>query len=225
MIKTVTFSLMLSFSALNASYYLAKSERHKSKIDHMPKAKVADMVNIPQDPSYYASQIKPFSALKQHKLDQKFNKMYFKPWHIQKLDIPKKDFGWEVRFITRKAIYYERGNKIPSNIYNKWINNAQYKYINSKRYRAITTRRTDVKALPTTVAFYRNPKKTGEGFPFNYNQNSALHINVPLIISHFSKDKRWAFAQASYSFGWIKTSDLALVDNSFIRNFRPLLTQ
>ncbi len=63
-------------------------------------------------------------------------------------------------------------------------------------------------------------KKTGEGFPFDYNQNSALHINVPLYISHFSQDKRWAFVRASYSFGWVKTSDLALVNSDFIKTFK-----
>jgi hypothetical protein len=221
MTKKLTLSLLLlvSFSTLDASYFLKESKRIKSKIDHMPKAKVADMRNIPQNPAYYASQIKPFSKVKQRKLDQKFNKMYFKPWHIPKLDIPQKDFGWEIRFITKKPIYRARGSVIRASTYNIWIDNAQYEHINSKRYRAITIRRTNVKALPTSSAFYRDPRKTGEGFPFDYNQNSALHINVPLLISHFSKDKRWAFVQASYSFGWVKTSDIALVDTTFIKYF------
>ena len=221
MYKKLTLSLLLlfTFSTLEAAYLLKESKRVKSKIDHMPKAKVADMRNIPQNPAYYASQIKPISKAKQKKLDKKFNKMYFKPWHIPKLDIPKKDFGWEIRFITKKPIYRAKGSIIRASTYNKWIDNAHYEQINSKRYRAITIRRTDVKALPTSSSFYRDPRKTGEGFPFDYNQNSALHINVPLLISHFSKDKRWAFVQASYSFGWVKTSDLALVDNTFIKYF------
>jgi len=216
---TLLLLFIISFSTLEASYFLKESKRIKSKIDHMPKAKVADMRKIPQNPAYYASQIKPFSKRKQHKLDQKFNKQYFKPWHISKLDIPQKDFGWEIRFITKKPIYHVNGNIIKASTYNHWIENAQYKHINSKRYRAITIRRTNVKALPTSSAFYRDPRKTGEGFPFDYNQNSALHINIPLLISHFSKDNRWAFVQASYSFGWVKTSDLALVDNTFVHYF------
>ncbi len=186
----------------------------------MPKYKVADMKRIPQNPSYYANQIKPFSKKAQQKLDQEFNKKYFKPWTISKLDIPKQDFGWEVRFITKKRIYRAKGSVIRSSTYNKWINNAHYEHINSKKYKAITIRRTNVKALPTSAAFYRDPKKTGEGFPFDYNQNSALHINIPLIISHYSRDKKWAFVQASYSFGWVKVSDIALVSKSFIKKFK-----
>jgi len=212
--------LLFAFSSLNAAYLLKESKRVKSKIDRMPKGKVADMKNIPQNPAYYASQIKPFSKKKQAKLDKEFNQKYFKPWRISKLDIPKKDFGWEIRFITKKPIYRAKGSVIKASTYNKWISNAHYENINSKKYKAITIRRTNVKALPTSSSFYRDPRKTGEGFPFDYNQNSALHINVPLLISHFSKDKRWAFVQASYSFGWVKTSDLALVSHDFIKTFK-----
>ena len=217
---TLTFLLLLSFSSLHAAYTLKESKRVKSKIDRMPKHKVADMKRIPQNPSFYANQIKTFSLKKQKNLDKEFNKKYFKPWTINKLDIPKQDFGWEVRFITKKRIYREKGSVIRASVYNKWIDNAHYEHINSKKYKAITTRRTNVKALPTTASYYRDPKKTGEGFPFDYNQNSALHINVPLLISHYSRDKRWAFVQASYSFGWVKTADLALVDNNFIKKFK-----
>ena len=223
MYKKITFTLLIflgTFSTLHATYILKESKRMKSKIDHMPKAKVADMKNIPQNPAYYANQIKIFSKQKQKELDKEFNKKYFKPWELSELDIPQKDFGWEVRFITKKPIYRLKGSVIKPSTYNKWIENAQYKKMNSKKYKAITIRRTNVKALPTSNAFYRDPKKTGEGFPFDYNQNSALHINIPLLISHFSKDKRWAFVQASYSFGWIKTSDLALVDSKFIKQFK-----
>ncbi|HEY9191069.1 MAG TPA: SH3 domain-containing protein [Sulfurovum sp.] len=219
--KSIISLLLLStFSSLHAEYLLKESEREKSKIDRLPKHKVADMRLIPQDPAFYADQIKPFSKTKQKKLDEAFNQKYFQPWSLGKLDIPEEDFGWEIRFITKKPIYKEKGSVIPASVYNQWIENADYDSIDSKRYKAITVRRTDVKALPTSSSFYRDPRKTGEGFPFDYNQNSALHINVPLYISHFSKDKRWAFVRASYAFGWVKTSDLALVSSDFIKTFQ-----
>ncbi|MCF6244817.1 MAG: SH3 domain-containing protein, partial [Sulfurovum sp.] len=207
-------------NSLKNAYILKNSKRQKSKIDHMPKGRVADMKNIPQDPAFYANQIKPFSKSEQNKLDQEFNKKYFKPWSISKLDISSKDLGWEIRFIQKKPIYRANGREITASTYNKWLINADYKNIDTKKYKGITVRRTNVKALPTSDAFYRDPKKTGEGFPFDYNQNSALHINVPLHISHFSKDRRWAFVRASYAFGWIKSADLALVDKKFVETFK-----
>jgi cell wall-associated NlpC family hydrolase len=218
--KLTLFTLFLiTTQALQADYLLQQSKRQPSKIDRMPKGIVADMRSIPQDPAYYAKQIKPFPHSEQKKLDQVFNQKYFKPWHIRGLDLPKEDFGWEVRFVRKKPIYRVRGTVIPSKIYEKWIDNANYTALDTLGYRAITVKHTDVKALPTSEAFFRDPKKTGEGFPFDYNQNSALHINVPLYISHFSLDKRWAFVRASYSFGWVKISDLALVNNHFIQKF------
>lgn len=222
MYKRFTLVLLLFglFSTLHAEYTLKESSRTKSKIDRLPKNKVADMKNIPQDPAYFANQIKPFSKTEQKKLDREFNEKYFKPWSLSKLDIPENELGWEIRFVTKKPIYRARGSIIRPSIYNQWITNANYEHIDTKKYKAITVRRTNVKALPTASAYYRDPKKTGEGFPFDYNQNSALHINVPLYISHFSKDKKWAFVRASYAFGWIKTSDLALVSSDFIKTFK-----
>ncbi|GIT97466.1 SH3 domain-containing protein [Sulfurovum sp. TSL1] len=222
MYRKLTLLLLLfgSFSSVQAEYLLQESKRIKSKIDHLPKNRVADMKKIPQDPAYYADQIKPFSKDKQKEFDDKFNEKYFEPWSLSALDIPEKDFGWEIRFITKKPIYKAKGTIIPPSVYNKWIENADYDHIDTKKYKAITVRRTNVKALPTSSSFFRDPKKTGEGFPFDYNQNSALHINVPLFISHFSKDKRWAFVRASYSFGWVKTTDLALVSSDFIKTFK-----
>ena len=104
MYRKLTLALLLlgSFSSLHAEYMLKESKRVKSKIDRMPKNKVADMKLIPQDPSFYADQIKPFSKSKQKELDEKFNQKYFEPWSLSALDIPKKDFGWEIRFITKK---------------------------------------------------------------------------------------------------------------------------
>jgi cell wall-associated NlpC family hydrolase len=205
---------------LHAEYLLKESKRRPSKIDHMPKHKVADMRKIPQDPAFYAKQIKPWSKYAQKHSDKIFNQKYFKPWRLKRVDIPKKDFGWEVRFVTKNKIYTEYGKRISPATCKHWINNANYAQKDSKRYWAITTERTNVRALPTHRAFYLDPKRTGEGFPFNYNQNSALHINVPLYVSHFSKDQKWAFVRASYAFGWVKVKDIALVDKKFIETFK-----
>jgi len=220
MYQKLVLVIFFSISILHANYVLKVDKREKSKIDRMPKNSVADMKHIPQNPTFYAEQIKPFPKKEQFALDKKFNEKYFKPWSLKKLDIPEKDFGWEIRFVTKKPIYREKGKVIPASVYNKWIDNANYDNVDSKKYKAITVKRTNVKALPTSSAYYRDPKKTGEGFPFDYNQNSALHINIPLYISHFSKDNRWAFVRASYAFGWVKTSDLALVNHDFIKTFK-----
>lgn len=218
--KRLILLSLIVITSLQADYMLKESHREKSRIDKMPKNVVADMKRIPQDPAYYAKQLKPFNKDEQKKLDKLFNEKYFKPWELKTIDIPEEDFGWEIRFVTQKPIYHENGRVIPPSVYEKWIDNANMAALDSKGYRAITVRRTDLKALPTSSAFYRDPSKTGEGFPFDYNQNSAYHINLPLYVSHFSRDNRWAFVRGAYAFGWVKTEDIALVGNDFIRAFK-----
>ena len=217
---TLLFIISLLFSGAYADYVLKPSKRKTTRIDHMPKGVVDDMKRIPQDPAFYARQIKPWSKAKQKRADEQFNRKYFKPWTLKKLDIPLQDFGWEVRFVTKNEIFTLDRKRIPESTYKRWIKNANYEAKDSKRYRAITTERTNVHALPTSAAFYLDPRKPGEGFPFNYNQNSALHMNVPLYVSHFSHDGKWAFVRASYAFGWVKVRDIAFVDDKFIRKFK-----
>jgi len=214
------FVLLICITFVFGDYLLKPSHREKSKIDYMPKNKVADMYKIPQDPKFYANQIIPYTKDEVYENFKRYQQLYFMPWTLYQVDIPKEDFGWEVRFVKNNKIYKENGEIIPSYVYKKWIENEQMDKVDSVGAYGITIRHTDVKAFPTSQAFYLNPKKVGEGFPFDYNQNSSLHINVPLYISHYSKDHRWAFVRASYSFGWVKVQDIALVDRSFIRKFK-----
>ncbi len=93
-------------------------------------------------------------------------------------------------------------------------------YYSSLKQRAITIRKVDLKAFPMDEPFYRNPYQIGEGFPFDYNQNSAYPINMPLTLSHYSRDGKWAFVQGAYAFGWVKANSIAIVDDNFIKAFK-----
>jgi hypothetical protein len=117
-------ALLLAFSTLHADYLLKESKRVKSKIDRMPKGVIGDMKKIPQNPAYYAKQIKPFSKSRHKKLDKAYNKKYFKPWTLSTLDLPRQDFGWEMRFVRKKPIYRVKGSRISASTYERWIKNA-----------------------------------------------------------------------------------------------------
>ena len=96
MYQKIILILFFSISLLHADYVLKVDKREKSKIDRMPKNSVADMKHIPQNPTFYADQIKPFSTKEQRALDEKFNEKYFKPWDLKKLDIPD-NFAFIIR--------------------------------------------------------------------------------------------------------------------------------
>ncbi len=215
--------IALLFSAqtlLMGSYTLIDGKRAPSKIDHMPKGKIADMKNIPQDPAFYAKQLKPISYSKQLKWDKEYNQKYFKPWSLKKMDEPRDEMEWPFRSVSKGKIYDSRGRVISPAIYTQWTKNANFGKLDSVHQYGITIRHTNLRALPTSRPFYRDPKKAGEGFPFDYNQNSSYHINTPLYISHYSRDRKWAFVRGSTAYGWVRGADIAAVDSAFIKIFK-----
>ncbi len=221
MTKQFAFTLLLSLQTLLiADYTLIDGKRTSSKIDHLPKGKIADMRTIPQDPAFYAKQLKKVSYKEQLKWDKAYNKKYFKPWSLKKIDKSLTEMQWPFRSVSKKTIYDSKGRIISSGTYNQWIRNANFGKLDTAHQRAITTRHTNLRALPTSRPFYRDPRKTGEGFPFDYNQNSSYHMNTPLYVSHYSRDKKWVYVRGSAAYGWIKTSKMAVVNNSFVKKFK-----
>ncbi len=205
---------------LMADYKLVDAGRTPSRIDHLPKGKIADMKRIPQDPAYYAKQINPVSYSKQLEWDKEYNEKHFAPWSLNKIDIPVDEMTWPFRSVRKVKIYTSKGKVISSSIYEQWIKNANFSRLDTAHQYGITVKHVNVRALPTIYSFYHNPKKAGEGFPFDYNQNSSYHLNTPLYISHYSRDGKWAYVRGPTAYGWIKTSGIALVDKDFIRRFK-----
>ncbi len=206
---------------LFGSWHLELGKRPRSAIDRLPFKSVRDMRTIPQNPAYYAKQLKPIPRAKQLAYDREYNRIYFSPWNQGfRIREPKADLLWAIPFVLKRNIYDGRKRLIPLATRQAWVRNAQMERLGSVGARAISVRHTNLRALPTNTPAYRNPWKSTEGFPFDYLQNSELHLNVPLYLSHYSKDRRWAFVQAAHANGWVPVRDIALVDRRFIRAFK-----
>ena len=219
--KRFAFALLLTAQTLLLSdYTLMSSTRSPSKIDHLPKGKIADMRLIPQDPAFYAKQLRHIPYSRQLEWDKEYNEKYFEPWSLQKIDKPLDEMQWPFRSVTKKKIYSSSGKVIKPYRYNSWIKNANFGKLDTAHQYGITVRHTNVRALPTASPFYHDPKKVGEGFPFDYNQNTAYYPNTPLYISHYSLDGKWAYVRGSAAYGWIKSSDMVVVDKKFIKKFK-----
>jgi len=214
------FLLFLGFNTLKAYYKIYPGKRPKSAIDKLKFGVVADMKNIPQNPEYYAKQLKPMPRGIQLEYDKKYNEKYFKPWEQNSLSIPTKEIVWVVDFLKRKKLYTRNGTLITPSLYTPWIENANFQALNTLGAKAITVRHTNLRALPTEVGVYKKSNKGTEGFPFDYFQNSELHLNVPLFVSHLSKDKKWAFVEAGHVAGWVKVKDIAFTTPKFMKAFK-----
>jgi hypothetical protein len=86
--------------------------------------------------------------------------------------------------------------------------------------RAITVRATDLRNFPTDEPLFVDPSLPGEGFPFDYLQQTALKPGEPLFVSHLSQDGDWAFVESPQAAGWIDVVNAAFVDEDFVQNWR-----
>ncbi|NLO59237.1 MAG: hypothetical protein GX110_10875, partial [Synergistaceae bacterium] len=77
---------------------------------------------------------------------------------------------------------------------------------------AVSVRQSSLRLMPTDEPVFFSPDLPGEGFPFDYLQNSLVHPGEPLFVSHLSEDGLRAWCDTSYASGWMHLHDLALAD-------------
>ena len=213
---------IIVFLILTTSLYseatLSLGKRVPTALDKMPSKSIRDIWRLKQNPTPFSKQAKWMSMKTQLANDRNYNKRFFSPWHISKMNLNWKKKSWQFSF-ARVKTYHRWGRRISKKWFKYQIKNSNFKAYESLRKSAITLRHTDVKLYPYQMGIYYNPKRTGEGFPFDYNQNSSLNINTPIFVSHYSKDKKWVYAKSAYAFGWIKINHIAFVNYAFKKRF------
>lgn len=149
-----------------------------------------------------------------------FWKRFLKPWQIDKLKITLKEASWANRAFYSTKYYAE--NRLPwkKDEIKSIINQTNFCSYNQMPFYAITTKNTQVRNLPTNKPFMRNPKFDGEGFAFDYLQNTRVHINTPLIVSHTNIDGSWVFVQNPSSYGWIPIENIHKLSKKEIKKWK-----
>lgn len=151
------------------------------------------------------------SFMNQEQESKKYFQKYFTPWNQKKASYSLKDATWGFSY-KNKTVFLENHIKADEKWFNKQIFNANFEKYNTLLKKAITLKNTNIRVFPTISPMFYNPKKPGEGFPFDYNQNSAIKINTPIFISHYSKDKAWVYMQSNSVGGWLRINDIAFVN-------------
>lgn len=75
----------------------------------------------------------------------------------------------------------------------------------------ITTDLVDLRILPTNEFCLKNIQNAGEGYPFDYLQNSTLAIASPIRILSKTTNNLWYFVASHNNKGWVKADKIALV--------------
>jgi len=158
----------------------------------------------------------------QQKLYADFLSHYYMPWQNKEINATYEDITWAVRLYSAKKIYAENRLPLSADRLNRWIENANYKAFNSLKKYAIVVHPSNLRVFPTNRPIFYNPKLDGEGYPFDYNQNSAIKAFTPILVSHFSIDGGWVFVQSPFALGWIQVRDIAFISKKKIRTIMKL---
>ena len=180
---------------------------------------IADLRDIPQDTGSFIGEFNPINEKTLKILDKEFNEKYFRPWDQKNISFSKEEAQWGF-YYKDKEMYGLNKRMLGEKWFDKHIENSDFEKFDSLKEKGITVRNTDIRLFPTQKPMFLDPEIAGEGFPFDYNQISALKINTPLYISHYSKDRAWVYAESNFAAGWLMVKDIAFVNKSIIRRYK-----
>ncbi len=140
----------------------------------------------------------------------------YSPWLLSEINATSDSVSWAVRHYEKRRLYAENRLPLPKSRWRRWVENADFGAVNSLRRHAVTIRPSDLRLFPSDRPIFFDPSLPGEGYPFDYNQNSAVKAFTPLFVSHLSADGGWVFVQTPFALGWLKITDIAFVSRKQI---------
>lgn len=180
---------------------------------------IADLESLPQTAESYTQSIGSYDFNEQARLDAEYNKTFFSPWDIIQMSYDLEQASWGSYYL-KKETYGENHKLRKKEWYEEQIRRSNFEEYDTVRDYAITTHNTDLRVFPTQSVIFYNPDAPGEGFPFDYNQNSHIKINTPLFVSHYSLDKAWVYVEANSLFGWLPVKDVVLMNKTQRDSFK-----
>ncbi len=172
-------------------------------------AEVYDLVNIPQDVEFFTKELN--SSVKIYDIQKKYERYYFNIWNDTKPRESLEDIKWPFYSYKAGNSYGENFQLLKQEFFDEMLNEANFDEFATLNANAITIRPVNIRAFPTLRPLLRDPSIAGEGFPFDYLQNSTLHANKPVFISHYSKDREWVYLFSSFTSGWVKSSEIVFL--------------
>jgi hypothetical protein len=145
-----------------------------------------------------------------------YKKKYFSPWHLEKSTIGIEEAGWAFKYNKVANNYGANLQPIEKDFFTKMREEVNFKEFGTLNRYAISLKELNIRALPTSKPLFKDPKKAGEGYPFDYLQNSTLHRFKPIFVTHYSKNREWVHVETSFTYGWIKREDIRFVSKNEI---------
>lgn len=90
----------------------------------------------------------------------------------------------------------------------------------------LISRNSDIRAFPTKKPYFYDPKKAGEGYPFDNFQSSRIYVNTPVRVVAVSNDGAFYYIASSVTDGWIDSRDVTIISkqqSNFLKNSNLLM--
>jgi cell wall-associated NlpC family hydrolase len=185
---------------------------------------VLDLARIPQDPAFFASgpdKDRPLLAPDvKAMLADDFVQAFFKPWRQPGQPVARREVDAPFREYAANPGFGADNQPNPLDFAPRIEAGAGLESYPNLSRPAVTVEAADLRALPTMAPSYLDPTKPGEGYPFDYLQYSRIPPDTPLLAWHASRDGQWLFVELASGQGWLPSSAVAYVDDSFMAAFQ-----
>lgn len=159
-------------------------------------------------------------------LKQEFTENFFTPWEASPeslvaslADFPGKDLSYLKTYLNDDE-WYGENKKAHSRAQRKaLVNTIDPATFPNFLKKGITIAHTNLRRLPTQRPGFDVYSKAGEGYPFDYFQETIVWANTPVLLVHISNDKQWCYVICPYYKGWVSMHDIALVDDDYIQQW------
>lgn len=153
-----------------------------------------------------------------------FIEKFFAPWDKSSSelltslkDFPGRDLTYLHGYLEDDEWFGENKKPHKRFLREEIVNNVLVGDFPNFKKKGIVIAHTNLRRVPSNKPGFDTYSKAGEGYPFDYFQETNLWANTPLQLLHLTKDKQWCYVVSPYYKGWVKFHDIAVVSEDFIR--------
>ncbi|MDY3114165.1 MAG: SH3 domain-containing protein [Helicobacter sp.] len=150
-------------------------------------------------------------------LKEKYLDSYFSPFDL-KVKHNKDELLWGIKAAFSNPGFGENLEPYSLDEIKKLESVANLESYPSVKIPAVIVNNANLRVLPTNKP--RFIKGAGEGYPFDLWQNSSIYANTPVLITHYSKNKEWAFVESGFVSGWVESKSVGILSKKAMKQFR-----
>ncbi|MFA7363916.1 MAG: SH3 domain-containing protein [Aminobacteriaceae bacterium] len=182
-------------------------------------------LEVSQSPLFHAASLPDVplvSEERQHELFVEMREQFFSPWTQTEPRKATETLEWVFDRYGKGGIFGENLKPRPLSWVAEQRKASRIGAAGELNRFAVSVRQSSLRLMPTEEPAFFSPDLAGEGFPFDYLQNSLVHPGEPLFVSHLSEDGLRAWCDTSYASGWMKIHDLAFADEKTLKFWMEL---